>query len=104
MSENRRQSTRFPVNIDATMIIGEDAHEVLFTNLSLGGAMVTGVDRLPMDTKVEVTFSIPTHEEPINVGADVRWTTETGVGIQFSNLRARETWSLNKFFESLSAE
>ena len=102
--ENRRESTRFTVNIDATMVVGEEALEVTFTNLSMGGAMVEGVDRLPMHTQVDVTFSIPTHDEPIKVSADVRWATDTGVGIQFSNLRARETWSLNKLFEQLSNE
>jgi hypothetical protein len=102
--ENRRESTRYTANIETTLIVGEEALEVTITNLSLGGAMIEGVDKLPMDTSVEVTFSIPTHDVPIKVDGVVRWATETGVGVQFSSLRARETWSLNKYFEQISTD
>ena len=84
------------------MAVGDDMVSVRFANLSLGGALVTGVDKLPMGTKVTVSFSVPTLDQPISVEGTVRWASEGVIGLQFSNLRARETWSLNKYFEQLS--
>ena len=72
-------------------------------NLSLGGALVVGEPRLPMGQRVTITFSVPTVEEPIEVGATVRWSDDKGVGIQFDGLRARDVWALNKYFEQLQS-
>ena len=102
-ADNRRTSTRYPVEIDATFRVGEQTHEVQLLNLSIGGAFIGGLDRMDMGTQVHVSFRIPTHDEPLEVAATTRWCTELGVGVQFGSLRAREVWSLNKFFESLSS-
>ncbi|MBT8492206.1 MAG: PilZ domain-containing protein [Deltaproteobacteria bacterium] len=102
-ADNRRTSTRYPVEIDATLRVGEQALEVQLLNLSIGGAFFGGLDKLDMGTQVQVSFRIPTHDETIEVAATTRWSTDLGVGVQFGSLRAREVWSLNKFFESLSA-
>jgi hypothetical protein len=70
-------------------------------NLSLGGALFALDSRLAMGSRVDFRFSIPTLEEPIVIGATVRWSDEQATGIQFDGLRAREVWALNKFFEQL---
>lgn len=101
-ADNRRTSTRYPVDLDATATVGDQTHQVHLENLSLGGAFLTGLERLGIGTTMDFTFSIPTHESPINVNATVRWSTDLGVGIQFGSLRAREVWSLNKYFEDLA--
>lgn len=101
-ADNRRSSTRYPVDLVGVVRLGEEPHDVRITNLSLGGAFVTGLDRQQMGTQVWISFEIPTYEGPIEATATTRWCTEFGVGVQFGSLRAREVWSLNKFFESLS--
>ena len=83
------------------MEIAGSVNESEITNLSLGGAFVTTADRLEMGTRLRITFRIPTLEEPLSTGAQVRWTTDEGAGVQFDGLRARDVWSLNKYFESL---
>jgi len=100
--DNRRTSTRYPVDVQATLSVGDESTEVRLINLSLGGAFIADLDRVEFGTQVQISFRIPTHDEPIEVSAATRWSTEFGVGIQFGSLRAREVWSLNKFFESLS--
>jgi hypothetical protein len=102
-ADNRRSSTRYPVDIEATLTVGEQTLEVQLINISIGGAFIGGIDRMGMGTQVQISFRIPTHDEPIAVAATTRWSTELGVGVQFGSLRAREVWSLNKFFESLSS-
>jgi len=72
-------------------------------NLSLGGALVSAQTKLAMGTRVQITFSVPTTPEPIEIGATVRWADGSGIGLQFDGMRAREVWALNKYFEQLSA-
>ncbi len=104
MSENRRTSTRHPVDLPATIVAGESSIDTPMVNLSLGGALMTcHDDQIRMGQKVLVTFHIPTHSAAIEVGATVRWVSGATVGVQFDGMRAREVWSLNKFFESLPA-
>jgi len=67
----------------------------------MGGAYV-GVRKLPMGARVTLWFRIPTHESEIEAAGVVRWSTDQGVGVQFDGLRARETWALGKYLESLS--
>ena len=102
MSENRR-STRHPVNIPATVEVDGTSHESVIHNLSLGGGHFGFESRLPMGTRVNVSFRIPNLEQPITVGGAVRWAAPVGIGVQFDGLRAKEVWSLNKFFDTLSA-
>jgi len=102
LSADKRSSTRHDVLIDATLIVeGEEASEEI-QNLSLGGALITCSRSTPMGARVELQFRIPTHEDVIRTGAQVRWLVEGKIGIQFDGLRAKEVWALNKYFEGLS--
>ena len=106
MSEQRRLSTRHEVEVTATLEVGDDAHEGVFRNLSLGGAFFQtslGQAQITSGTRGSVRFRIPTQDEPITVGVSIRWSSEQGVGLQFDGLRAREVWSLNKYFAQLDS-
>ena len=72
-------------------------------NLSLGGALVSAGQKFAMGQRVQISFMLPTLENPIEVGATVRWSDAKTTGLQFDGLRARDVWGLNKFFESLPA-
>jgi hypothetical protein len=103
VADNRRSSTRHDVDIDGTLAVGgagATAEPVKIRNLSLGGALID-TRKLPMGERVHVTFRLPTLEDPVTTAATVRWSSETGVGVQFDGLRARDVWALGKYFESL---
>ncbi len=70
-------------------------------NLSLGGALVSVGTRFSMGQRMQISFTVPTMPEPIEVGATVRWSDDKATGLQFDGLRARDVWALNKFFEQL---
>ena len=103
VAENRRTSTRHAVSLPAQLTIDGAQRPCTVMNLSLGGALFSLENRLAMGTRVDFRFSIPTLEEPIVIGATVRWSDDTATGIQFDGLRAREVWALNKYFEQLPA-
>lgn len=101
VSANRRSSTRHDVEIPARIQIADAQESCEIRNLSMGGAFVA-VRKVPMGQRVTVWFRVPTHESEIEATGTVRWATDQGIGVQFEGLRARETWALGKYFESLS--
>ena len=106
MSQHRRLQTRHSVEVAAALEVGGEVIEGQVQNLSLGGAFLAvelPPGPLSTGTRGRITFKIPTHDEPIAVGASVRWVSDEGLGLQFDGLRAREVWSLTKFFEQLSS-
>ena len=100
MADNRRTSTRYDVWIETKMMVNGSPIDCTMTNLSLGGALVSGTKQA-MGQRVTLNFQVPTLERAIEVGATVRWSDDKATGIQFDGLRARDVWALNKFFEQL---
>lgn len=102
MADNRRSSTRHAVSIPGTLTIDGAPGDITVLNLSLGGALVGGTRKLPLGHRVNIKFAVPTDEESIEIGATVRWSDGSGLGVQFDGLRARDVWALNKYFEQLA--
>jgi len=75
-------------------------------NVSLGGLFLLAPAPLPIGATVQLRFTLPTQPEPVEVAGDVRWVVkkgdgdESGIGIRFQGLRARDVWALNRFFQS----
>jgi uncharacterized protein (TIGR02266 family) len=74
-------------------------------NISLGGLYLIAPGPLPIGSTVQLHFTLPTQPEPVEVAGDVRWVNkigsgeESGIGIRFQGLRARDVWALNRFFQ-----
>ncbi len=100
MSDNRR-ATRHSVSIAAKITVDGTAVECTMMNLSLGGALVTSAAKHSMGQRVVVSFQVPTQPSMIEVSATVRWADESGIGLQFDGLRARDVWALNEYFKRL---
>lgn len=99
MHANRRSATRHDVVLAVTLTIDSRPIETTLRNLSLGGALIEASFRPPLGTRLALRFWIPEHEKPIEVGAEVRWTTDGEFGVQFDGLRAAEVWSLGRFLQ-----
>jgi len=75
-------------------------------NISLGGLYLVSATPLPIGTTVQLRFQLPTQPEPVEVAGDVRWVVkqgagdQSGIGIRFQGLRARDVWALNRFFQN----
>ena len=104
MSDNRRSSTRHAVTLEAKFAIEGVSKPCTVMNLSLGGALFSMGGRLSMGQRIKMSFVVPTMDEPIEVGAIVRWSDDKATGLQFDGLRARDVWALNKYFEELPPE
>ena len=81
------------------LTFGARAFDCTIVNLSLGGAQTTGSMGHAMGQRCQITFSVPTSADPIDVAATVRWVDDKVVGLQFDGLRAKDVWALNEFFK-----
>lgn len=100
--QERRASTRHPVALQGEMVANGVHRSITVLNLSLGGALASPLARTKHGSRVHLAFSIPTTQDPIIVGATVRWTDRSGTGLQFDDLGAEETSALRRYLEQLS--
>ncbi len=103
--EDKRRNKRFDVEL-AVVVRRADVDVAGVTqNLSLGGLMAdVPLDPSPaLGQRLRVSFSLPGLDGPIQADAEVRWCSGSVVGLQFvTGLRAKETWALGRFLESLA--
>ena len=102
-ADNRRTSTRHVVAIACTITVDGAARECTLVNLSLGGALIEAGAKFAMGARIQVSFRVPTGEEPIDIGSTVRWSDVKALGLQFDGLRARDVWALNEYFKQLES-
>jgi hypothetical protein len=100
---NKRGATRYDCELDVELIVKDVKHTAKTGNLSLGGVLIKTELKLPFGTRLQLRLSIPTQKEPIEAAGAVRWADPGGLGVQFDGLRAKDTWALGKYFESLQA-
>jgi len=102
----KRRAKRFDVEL--ALRVRRNGEESVSTtkNLSRGGLLATLVldPVLRVGDRLHVAFSVPQSSDPIEAEAEVRWTHGGDVGLQFvTGLRAKHTWALGKFLESLAS-
>jgi hypothetical protein len=103
VATNRRTATRHDVSLAGQLVVNGEPRPITVMNLSLGGASIAAGARLAMGLRVQLSFTVPTASDTIEVTATVRWSDAKATGLQFDGLRAREVWALNKYFEQLPA-
>ena len=107
MSEHfRRTDPRYARRLEVQLVSRDQTRTVMTGNISLGGLFVETAEPLPLQSRIQIRFRIPTQPEPIEVSGEVRWfdpggpNQPAGLGIRFQGLRAREVWALNRFFQA----
>ena len=80
MADNRRTSTRHAVSLAGQLVIDGSPRPCTVLNLSLGGALVSVGARIAMGKRVQISFSVSTQEQAIEVGSTVRWSDDQATG------------------------
>src|SRR5580704_6222019 len=88
MLENRRKSTRVPIQADVACTVGARTVRGTSWNLSQGGMQVEVADLKQKDA-VRVAFKLPVSGGGVETTGVVVWAKETRQGIQFTNLSAQ---------------
>ena len=69
-------------------------------NLSRGGLAVRTINPLPIGTKVQVQFRLPSVENDLQISARVVWSNvQMGMGIQFEQADFPEQSALDAFVD-----
>jgi uncharacterized protein (TIGR02266 family) len=99
MSDPHRSTRRYDQRLAIEYTASEDWVSSHTKNLSLGGVFVECDSKMPYGTRLKLRFHVPTQKERIEVSGQIRWVDDSGFGVQFDGLRARDVWALGKFFE-----
>ena len=99
MTASRRLHERFDVELP--VVILHDGIEIpaATINVSLGGMLIKTERRIAFGANVFVRVELPALKEPTELAAVVRWDRDGQVGVQFSTLRAKDTWALNQLMK-----
>jgi CheY-like chemotaxis protein len=100
MLENRRKSTRVPIQADVACTVGSRTVRGASWNLSQGGMQVEVADLKQKDA-VRVSFKLPVSGVVIETTGVVVWAKETRQGIQFTNLSAQTQKSISQFIAQI---
>ncbi len=93
----KRRATRIPLDIPAEFTsrgLGELPGVV--KDISLGGAFIETAFPAAFGASVLVGFTLPGQRKPLLVSGTVRWTSKSGMGIQFGLLGAQETHAITE--------
>jgi CheY-like chemotaxis protein len=96
MLENRRKSTRVPIQAEVTCTVGSRTVRGTSWNLSQGGMQVEVGDLKPKDA-VRLSFTLPVSGVVIDAAGIVVWANEKRQGIQFTSLSAQTQQSIRQF-------
>jgi DNA-binding response OmpR family regulator len=100
MLENRRRSTRAPIQTDLTCTVGSRTISGRTWNLSQGGMQVEADGLQPKDT-VRVGFRLPVSGVPLEAVGTVVWTKENRQGIQFTNVSPQIEKAIRKYISEV---
>ncbi|MFZ0298507.1 MAG: response regulator [Candidatus Sulfotelmatobacter sp.] len=100
MLENRRKSTRVPVQTEVSCTVGSRTVRGASWNLSQGGMQVEVSGLKPKDA-VRVSFKLPVSGVAIDAAGIVVWAKETRQGIQFTAVSAQSQQSIREFMSEI---
>jgi CheY-like chemotaxis protein len=100
MIENRRKSTRVPIQADLACTVGTRTVRGTSWNLSQGGMQVEVGGLRPKDA-VRLSFTLPVSGVVIDAAGIVVWANESRQGIQFTSLSAQTQQSIRQFMAEI---
>jgi DNA-binding response OmpR family regulator len=100
MLENRRKSTRVPIQTEVSCTVGSRTVRGASWNLSQGGMQVEVSGLKPKDA-VRVSFKLPVSGVVIDAAGMVVWAKETRQGIQFTVVSSQSQQSIREFMSEI---
>ena len=100
MLENRRRSTRVPLQTDVTCEVGSRTARGVTWNLSQGGIQVEAGGLQPGDV-VRVSFRLPVSRIDISAAGTVVWAHDTRQGIHFTKVSEQDQQSIRSFISEV---
>lgn len=100
--ESRRRAPRVPVNVWVTVEHEGTYFDAFAANVGVGGALVETSTVLPYGARLVLHLPLPNVAEVLRLPGIVRWNSQSGFGIQFLELGAKETHAISVLVQSAS--
>lgn len=99
--ESRRRAPRVPLGVWVTVEHEGTYFDAFAANIGVGGAFVETQTLLPYEARLVLHVPLPGASEVLRLPGVVRWSgtaaaSQTGFGIQFLELGAKETHQLSE--------
>ena len=103
---NLRHFNRVKVDLGAELLYLQKAFQVDVRDISLGGAYIETTLALPLGEQVELRIFLNNPEHTVESVGRVAWVKpdQSGVGIEFSNLKPIDVWGLMRQTNSSPVE
>jgi hypothetical protein len=98
-AHDRRRVTRVHVDLPVLVRLESGAFEGRAADLGIMGMFIHAAEPPAYGSNVTVEFESPLGRHKLRLSAVVRWSTETGFGIQFGALGALETHEITLIME-----
>jgi hypothetical protein len=98
LRDEQRRSNRVPIDVtvEFTAKGSLDKTPGVAKDISLGGMFIETAFPAAFGAAVLVSFTLPRQRKPLLVSGTVRWTSKSGMGVQFGLLGARETHAITE--------
>lgn len=100
---NQRQHERVDIALSVTLIHATREIPAETRNVSVGGMLIAGCTEIPFGAIVRVKATLQGNTE-LDTQATVRWVQGDAIGLQFTSLRAKETWAIHQLVKSAEAK
>lgn len=81
------------------VVLGSDEIPGSTVNVSLGGMLLRLSKPVPFGSSLVLRVQLPTMKDVSEMPSVVRWEKDGAVGVQFTSLRALDTWALNQLLK-----
>lgn len=107
--KSRRGATRFPVGFRVNMQASGQLKEAIAANISMGGLFIETEEKIPLNTIIDLTFSLPLLKQEITIKSavvhlqqkDTASGRPQGLGLQFVEITEEQKTTLLKFVDEL---
>src|SRR5262245_2612800 len=105
--KERRRHARKRVDLAVQYrVAGGEEASARATDMSMGGRFIERA-QAPFGASVTLVFRVPAPAHEVHASAVVRWTTPSGMGVQFQQLGAQDTYAITEYLakcEPIAAE
>ncbi len=99
MTAGRRLHERFDIELPVIVLLAGVEIPGHTVNVSLGGMLLKVERPIAYGSNVMIRVELPALKERAELAAVVRWDRDGTVGVQFSALRAKDTWAINQLMK-----
>lgn len=99
--DDRRENSRKACLMPVKYSVQDRRFKGYILDISLHGVFIETSDYFFSDQEIIMTFSVPNYQKPLTVTGKIVWSSQSGMGIKFSQLTPHQTKMIKAFSETV---